>query len=150
MVKKTDEITNLHCGKAHSFPSCQRYRIQIFIAQIEDLCQNFGSRIFHPPAVPPALSHPGTSPSWTIPSDISPRVISPHGHFPHGTSPPTFFRFVGRFAHVRIGDSNRNRFASTAYFAQSRTTLFPCILLMGGSVRGEVPGGESAGGIARG
>ena len=30
---------------------------------------------------------------------------------------PTLFLFVVRFARVRIGDSSRNRFASTAYFA---------------------------------
>ena len=41
-------------------------------------------------------------------------------------------RFLARFARVRIGVSSRNRFASTAYFAESQTTLFLCILFMGG------------------
>ena len=33
----------------------------------------------------------------------------------------TLFRFVPRFARVRIEDSSRNRFASTAYFAKPGT-----------------------------
>ena len=53
-----------------------------------------------------------------------------------GLLPPTLFRLVARFARVRIGDSSQNRFASTAYFAQSQTTLFPCILFMGGKLGG--------------
>ena len=50
-------------------------------------------------------------------------------------SPPTF-RFVARYARVRIVDSSRNNFASTAYFAQSQTTLIACIFFMGGIVCG--------------
>ena len=49
-------------------------------------------------------------------------------------SPPTLFQFVARFAGVGIEDSSRNRFA--AYFAQSQTMLFPCILFIGGMFRG--------------
>ena len=40
---------------------------------------------------------------------------------------------------------------STAYFAQSQTTLFPFILFMGGSVRGEIArGGKRPGGNCQG
>ena len=54
---------------------------------------------------------------------------------PPGKSPPpcfsvvTLFRFVARFPRVRIEDSSRNRFASTAYFANP------------GTFRGEFSGG---------
>ena len=60
--------------------------------------------------------------SWMIGSRTLP---------PPGTSP-----FVAHFVRVRIGDSSRNRFASTAYFTQSQ---FPCILFMGGVSEGELP-----------
>ena len=68
-------------------------------------------------------------------------VLPVLGHFPpdtspNDTSPPMLFRFVARFARVRIGNSSRNRFASTAYFAESKTSLFPCILFMGRMFRG--------------
>ena len=71
--------------------------------------------------------------------------ISPTDNSPQGTSPPTLFRFVARFARVRIGDSSRNRFASTAYFAQSQTTLFSCILFMRWMFRGGTTGVEHSG-----
>ena len=65
--------------------------------------------------------------------------------FPKECSPP-MFRFVVRFSRVRIEDCSRNRFASTVYFAQSQTTLFPSILFMGGMFRG----GNNRDGIFRG
>ena len=44
-----------------------------------------------------------------------------------------------------------NRFASTAYFVQSQTTLFPCILFMGEVSGGELPvGGSNRGGSTQG
>ena len=67
-------------------------------------------------------------------------VYSPKEFFP-----PTLFRLVARFDRVRIQDSIRNRFTPTAYFAQSQTTLFPCILFMGGMFRG----GHNRGGTYR-
>ena len=47
-----------------------------------------------------------------------------------------FFRFVARFARVRIEDSSGNRFASTAYFAK------PGFVGGGGMFRGETTGVE--------
>ena len=54
-----------------------------------------------------------------IETEIPDLGILPPGKF----QPPhffvaTLFRFVARFACVRIEDSSRNRFASTAYFAK--------------------------------
>ena len=80
----------------------------------------------------------------TPPRKIPPGTFHP-GIFPQEMYPPTLFRLVARFARVRIEYSSRNRFASTAYFAQSRTTLFPCTLFMGGMFRG----GNSRGGTPR-
>ena len=81
---------------------------------------------------PPVSFHPCVLLRLFPPPEVSPlRVFQPWGD----TSPPMLFRLVARFARVRIGDSSRNRFASTAYFAQSQTTLFPCILFMGGISR---------------
>ena len=90
----------------------------------------------------------------TPPRKIPPGTFHP-GIFPQGMFPPTLLRFVARFAHVRTEDSSRNRLASTAYFAQSQTRLFPGILFMGGmfgvgnnrggTFRGEVSGGEYSG-----
>ena len=81
--------------------------------------------------------------------------IFPTERFNPVYSPSTVLRFVAGFARVRIENSSRNRFASTAYFAQSQTTLFPCILFMGGmfrgrnnwsgTFRGEFSGGEYSG-----
>ena len=76
----------------------------------------------------------------------SPWNVPPLNIPPRKCSPLTLFRFVGRFACVRIEDSSRNRFASTEYFLQSQTTLFPCILFMRGMFRG----GNNRGGIFRG
>ena len=69
--EKTDEITNLRCGKVHSFPSCQRYRIQIFIAQIEDLNAACVKIL--------VLGHftPGQ-----FPRRFPTRALPPHGQFP--------------------------------------------------------------------
>ena len=83
----------------------------------------------------------GILPPGKFPPERSTPVYSPKEY-----SPPTLFRFVARFACVRIEDSSRNRFTSTAYFAQSQTTLFPCILFMGGMFRG----GNNRGGTFRG
>ena len=47
------------------------------------------------------------------------------------------FRFVARFARVRIEDSSENRFALMAYFAKP------------GFVGGNVPGGNNWGGTFR-
>ena len=55
---------------------------------------------------------------------------------------PNVVPVLARFARVRIEDSSRNRFASTTYFAQSQTTLFPRILFMGGNNRGGTFRGE--------
>ena len=61
---------------------------------------------------------------------------------------PTLFRLVARFARVMTEDSSRNSFASTVYFAQSQTTLFPCIptfhgeMFRGGNNRGATFRGE--------
>ena len=81
---------------------------------------------------------------YTPPQDI-PSGTFHLGIFPQGMFPPTLFRFVARFASVRIEDSSRTRFASAAYFAQSQTTLFPCILFMGGMLRGGMFRGEYSG-----
>ena len=52
---------------------------------------------------------------------IPPRKFCPErstpAYSPKKCSPPTLFRFVSRFARIRIGDSSRNRCASAAYFA---------------------------------
>ena len=91
----------------------------------------------------PVLGHfpPGQFPPDTSPLDTSPNV----------TSSPMLFRFAARFARVRIGDSSRNRFTSSAYFAQSQAKLFQCILFIGASIRGEsARGGKAPGGTAWG
>ena len=79
-----------------------------------------------------------------------PREIPPERftsvYSPKECSLPMLFLFVARFARVRIEDSSRNRFVSTAYFVQSQTMLFPCILFMGGMFRG----GNNRGGTFRG
>ena len=61
--------------------------------------------------------------------------------------PPTLFRFVARFARVRIEDSSWNRFVSTAYFAQSQTTLLPHAYFSWGECSwGKTTGVEPSGG----
>ena len=57
------------------------------------------------------------------------------------------FRFVARFARVRIEDSSFNRFASTAYFAKPG---FVGVKFSGGKQPGwNLPGGIFRGGICR-
>ena len=113
---------------------------------------------FHPGIFPPEMecSPPTLFRSGLIANCLVLGIL-PHGKFP---TPPRFsvatlFQLVARFTRVRIEYSSRNRFASTAYFAQSQTTLFPCILFMGGMFRGgnnrggtfqeEFSGGEYSG-----
>ena len=48
---------------------------------------------------------------YTPPRNVPPRYIPPRN-----VPLPTLFRFEARFARVRIEDSSRNRFTSTAYF----------------------------------
>ena len=91
-----------------------------------------GSRTPDPRRFPPGNFPPWINPSLTFPSRLLPLTDNSL----HVTSPPTLFQFVARFARTRIGDSSRNRFVSTVYFAQSQTTLFPCILFMGGMLWG--------------
>ena len=56
------------------------------------------------------------------------------------------FRFVARFARVRIEDSSGNRFASTAYFAKPGFVgNVPSGNNRGGTFRGEFAGGEYTG-----
>ena len=70
---------------------------------------------------------------YTPPRKIPPGTFHPV-IFPPGMFPPTLFRFVTRLARVWIGDSSRNRFVSTAYFA----------------LGGKLPGGGETGGEHRG
>ena len=83
---------------------------------------------------------------YTAPRNVPPRYIPPR-NVPAGKNRIFFrfvaalFRFVAHFARVRIEDSSRSRFVSTAYFAQSQTTLFPCILFLGVSVREGISSG---------
>ena len=64
------------------------------------------------------------------------------GKLPPGKSHPTrfsiatLFRFVARFATVRIEDSSRNRFASTAYFAKPVVQKFQSLNYLSLSTKG--------------
>ena len=83
----------------------------------------------------------GILPPGKFPPERSATVYSPKE-----CSFPMLFRFVARFARVMNEDSSRKSFASTAYFAQSQTTLFPWIIFLGGMFRG----GNNRGGTFRG
>ena len=82
--------------------------------------------------------------------------ILPTGTFHPGIFPPyspsTLFRFVARFASVRIEDSSGNRFASTAYFAKPYFVggNVPGGNNRGGAFWGEFSGGEHAGHLNKG
>ena len=71
-----------------------------------------------------------------------PRVFHPWGNTSAPPPPPTLFQFVAHFARVTIGDSSRNRFASTAYFAWEKTSGGE---KPGGNTGVETSGGESTG-----
>ena len=81
----------------------------------------------------------GSFPSCVLPWFFPPWKFPSLGFFTPGWkithAPPTLFRFVARFARVRIRNSSRNRFASTAYFAWGGN-------FRGGSQGWKIPGVE--------
>ena len=99
--------------------------------------------------------------SWRIEPFYAVLGILPPGKFPPERSTPvyspkecslpTFFRFIARFARVRIEDSSRNRFASMAYFAKKPDNVVSMHTFHGGNVPGVEPsrgnflGGEYSG-----
>ena len=92
-----------------------------------------------------AISPPENSPRKVPPRYIPPRNVPPRKNRMFFWFLAALFRFVARFARVRIEDSSFNRFASTAYFAKPG---FVGVEFSGGKQPGwNLPGGIFRGGI---
>ena len=84
----------------------------------------------------------GILPPRKIPTGTFHPGIFPQGMFP----PPTLFRFVGRFARVRIEDSSRNRSRERHISCKARQRCFHAYFSCGECSEGETTGVESSGG----